>query len=535
MTDPKSDRWTLLWTIVAISLLAAAFVLAAMVAALPWMSPDKPGIAFLLCIIAGFALIGRALWRPRPWAFWLIVLAAVLLIPAVALSRSFRRIDMLAIVFHKEFGMQGATLAGLGTPILQAVLCALAMVLIFLGLSSFGRWRGWHFAVSALAVLAVNPVVQYLAVSQLNVMVPSDLARHLAEPKLRPADPGAVLPDMILIYMESTDRQFADPAVWGDVYAPLEAFSKRGMTFNRVGQIAGTGWSLAGLVATNCAVPILPRGPLYRTNFEEIEEFMPEMICLGDILADRGYRSAFVVGGDLGFGGIDTFFRTHRIEDITGLRELEAVYSPEEIAKSLIGWVQDDQMVFDFATGKLAELQAQVQPYALIVETIGPHGDNGFLSRRCTEDGQATFSRDLSLVLRCTIEDTLAFVAHAEAEQARLRPGRPLAVVVMSDHLSAHPRPPAVAREYDGYNTLIMVGAGAKPGLVVTKPGSMVDVLPTMLDWFDWAEDPVAIGLGRSLLGSGKTIVESHGIETLDSMLTTDVELANKVWSVAAY
>ena len=79
-----------------------------------------------------------------------------------------------------------------------------------------------------------------------------------------------------------------------------------------------------------------------------------------------------------------------------------------------------------------------------------------------------------------------------------------------------------------------MVGAGAKPGLVVTKPGSMVDVLPTMLDWFDWAEDPVAIGLGRSLLGAGKTIVESHGIETLDSMLTTDVELANKVWAVAA-
>ena len=76
MTDPKSDRWTLLRTIVAISLLVAAFVLAAMVAALPWMSPDKPGIAFLLCIIVGFALIGRALWRPRPWAFWLIVLAA---------------------------------------------------------------------------------------------------------------------------------------------------------------------------------------------------------------------------------------------------------------------------------------------------------------------------------------------------------------------------------------------------------------------------------------------------------------------------
>lgn len=300
MTSPKSSKASSWRNGLAIALLAVAFGLAAMVAALPWMAPDKPGIAFLLFIIAAFLLIGRALWRPRPWAFWLIVAAALLLVPAVALSRSFRRIDMLAIVFHKEFGMQGATLAGLGTPILQAVLCALAMVLIFLGLSIFGRWRGWHFAVSALAVLAVNPVVQYLAVSQLNATVPSDLVRHLAEPKLRSADPQAVLPDVLMVYMESTDRQFADPAVWGDVYAPLNAFAKRGVSFTRVGQIAGTGWSLAGLVATNCAVPILPRGPLYRTNFEDIEEFMPELTCLGDVLAERGYRSAFVVGGRSG-------------------------------------------------------------------------------------------------------------------------------------------------------------------------------------------------------------------------------------------
>ena len=530
MNLPQPARITPLRKFLALCLLGIAFILVAIVSALPWTAPDKPGIAFLLCILVSFALIGRGVWTARPWAFWLIPLAAVLLVPAVALSRSFRRIDMLAIVFHKEFGMQGATLAGLGTPILQGVLCAVGLVLIFLGFSSFGRWKARHFVMAAIAIIAINPVVQYMAVSQLSAAVPSDLARQLAEPKLRQTSQQ---PDVLMIYVESTDRQFADPAVWGDTYAPLEALAKRGMSFSRVGQIAGTGWSLAGLVATNCAVPILPRGPLYRTNFEEIDEFMPQMTCLGDVLADKGYQSAFVVGGDLGFGGIRTFFHTHKIMDTTGLTELEAIYPADEIAKALIGWVLDDQMVFEFATGKLAELQSQPKPYALLVETIGPHADNGFLSRNCTEDGQATFSRDMGRVLRCTIKDTVAFVAHAEAEQARLRPGRPLAVVIMSDHLSAHPRPPAVAPEYEGYNTLIMVGAGAKPGLVVTKPGSTIDVLPTMLDWFDWAEDPVAIGLGRSLLGGAKTIVETHGIDVLDSMLTTDVELANKVWASA--
>lgn len=516
---------------VAFGLFAVAFVLVAIVAAVPWISPDRPGIAFLICIIAAFALQGRGAWQSRHWGFWLVAGAAFLLVPAVALSRSFRRIDMLAIVFHKDFGMQGATLAGLETPILQGVLCGLGMALIIFGLSSFGRWRGWHFGAAALVILGINPVVQYFVLSQLQAAVPSDLAQKLVQPVLKPTTAQTVDPDILMIYMESTDRQFADPAVWGDVYAPLSDFAAKGMLFTNVGQIAGTGWSLAGVIATNCGVPILPRGALYRTAFEQIEAFMPSMTCLGDVVAKRGYHAAYVVGGDLGFGGLRVFFHTHQIPDATGRAELEAIYPPQEIAASLIGWMLDDQMVFDYSTRKLADLQAQAQPFALIVETIGPHADNGFLSRQCTDDGQGTFSGDMKRVLDCTITETMAFVAHAQAEQTRLRPGRPLAVILMSDHLSAYPNPPPVAPEYDGFNTVIMVGAGAAPGTIIDKAGSMIDVMPTLLDWFDWAQEPVASGLGRSLLGSGKTIVEMHGIDTLERMIPTDVALANRVWA----
>jgi phosphoglycerol transferase len=508
-----------------------AFFLVAMVSALPWTAPDKPGLLFLLCLIAGFSIVGRAVWGPRPWAFWLIPLAAALLVPAVALSRSFRRIDMLAIVFHRDFGMQGATLVGLETQILQGVLCGLGLILVFWGLSSLGRWRTWHFGMAALVIMLVNPVVQFFVVSQLRAAVPSDLAERLVEPRLRPVTPQRLQPDVLVIYLEGTDRQFADPAVWGDVYAPLTDFAARGMTFTRVGQIAGTGWSLAGIVSTQCGVPIVARGVRYVNNFSDVDAFMPAVTCLGDILATRGYAAAYVVGGDLGFGGLGVFFRTHQVSDVTGKAELEAVYPPTEISAALIGWILDDQMVFDFARGKLAMLQGRPEPFALFVETIGPHGHDGYLSRRCTDEGRAAFSRDARRVLNCTITDTLAFVEHAQAEQARLRPDRPLAVVLLSDHINNDPRTPSVDAEYAGYNTVIMVGAGAKAGRVVTKPGSMIDVLPTMLDWFDWAEGSVAAGLGRSLLGDGPTIVEQHGIDALDSMITTDVALANRIWA----
>jgi phosphoglycerol transferase len=516
---------------ISVGLFMVAFLLVTWVAALPWTAPDRPGIAFLLCIVAGFALTGRAAWRRRSRAFWLVPLAALLLIPAVGLSRSFRRIDMLAIVFHRDFGMQGATLDGLGTPILQGVLCGVAVVLIAIGLSSFGRWRTSHFAGFAALILVMNPFLQYFALDMLRPAVPSDLPQQLVQPQIISPLPGQTDPDILMIYMESLDRQFADPDAWADVYAPLSAFADQGTSFTRVGQIAGTGWSLAGVVATNCGVPIVALGMRYRTAFEDVKAFMPAMTCLGDIVASRGYNSAYVVGGDLGFGGLRTLFTTHNIMDVTGRVELESIYPAEVIEASLIGWVLDDQLVFEHSKLKLAELQAQPQPYALIVETIGPHADNGFLSRECSDDGRAGFSKDMRRVVACTVSETLAFVAHAQAEQARLRPGRPLAIVLMSDHLSAHPRPPPVAPEFDGYNTVIIVGAGAEAGRVVTKPGSMVDVMPTMLDLFGWVDDPVASGLGRSLLGSGKTIVEQHGIDMLDRMIATDVPLANLIWA----
>lgn len=117
---------------VAIGLFLIAFLLVAMVAALPWTAPDKPSMVFLLCLLAGFPLVGRKVWRARHWAFWFIPLAAILLVLTVALSRSFHRIDMLAIVFHRDFGMEGANIAGLETQILQGALCGLGLTLVFL-------------------------------------------------------------------------------------------------------------------------------------------------------------------------------------------------------------------------------------------------------------------------------------------------------------------------------------------------------------------------------------------------------------------
>ena len=498
------------------------------VATLPWLRPDRIGIGALLALIIALVVGGRALWHRPPRAYLVVILAALALLPATVIARGFGRIDMLAILFHTDFGMEGATLVGLESEILQGFISTFLICLAIALLASLWQLRRWSMVAAALGLFAINPMVQFGMLALATPAVESDLAEHLASPRLIPAQ---ATPDLILIYLEGLDRQFADPAVWGDLYAPLTALANEGLNFTAVEQVAGTGWSLAGMVATQCGVPVVPRGLTYRNNYDGLTTFMPAVTCLGDVLAAEGYQSAFVVGGDLDFGGIGTFYATHQIGDATGLEEHDALYPAEEIEAALIDWVLDDQMVFDTARMKQAALLAQDAPYGLIVETIGPHGKTGYLSRACSDDGKGVKSKDVPRVIACTLADMTAFVADARAAHAAARPGRELRFVIMSDHLSHNGHTPRVAPKYDRVNTVIFLGDGVGE---VTKTGSMIDVFPTLMDWLGFAQRPVAAGLGRSLLDTGPTLLETRGRGLFNRMLVGDAALSAAIWAEPA-
>jgi phosphoglycerol transferase len=510
-----------------IATLCLMLVLAAglAVAIIPSLHPDRLAGGTALALIIGLFAGGRALWRRPPRANLVVMFAALALLPAAVIARGFGRIDMLAILFHADFGMQGATLVGLETEILQGLISCVLICLAIALLAGLWRWGRWPLLAAAVGLLAINPMVQFGVLTLVEPAVESDLATQVKTPVIIAA---TAKPDLILIYLEGLDRQFADPEVWGDLYAPLGALAAEGLSFTGVEQVAGTGWSLAGMVATQCGVPVVPRGLTYRNNFDDLVTFMPAVTCLGDVLAAQGYRRAFVVGGDLGFGGIGTFYRTHQIADVTGLVEHRAMYPAAQIEAALIDWVLDDEMVFQTARTKHAELLAQDAPFALIVETIGPHGRTGYLSRGCSDDGRGVKSKDVERVIACTLADTVAFVRDV---RALARPGRDLRIVIMSDHLSHNGHTPRVAAAYDKKNTVIFLGGGVGE---VAKSGAMIDVFPTLLDWLGFAERPVAAGLGRSLLHSGTTLVETHGRRVLDRMLVGDAALSAAIWAEPA-
>lgn len=89
-------------------LLAIALGIGLAGAILPRFRVDKPGILALLCLIAALVLGGRALWRKSAQAGrgsrLLLVGAAVFMLPFAVIARGFGRVDMMALLFHAEFG-----------------------------------------------------------------------------------------------------------------------------------------------------------------------------------------------------------------------------------------------------------------------------------------------------------------------------------------------------------------------------------------------------------------------------------------------
>lgn len=78
----------------------------------------------------------------------------------------------------------------------------------------------------------------------------------------------------------------------------------------RLHQADGAHWTIAGIVASQCGVPLkvslLP--PPEDRRFG-LRAFLPGARCLSDILRERGYENVFMNGPDLAFADLGTFLR----------------------------------------------------------------------------------------------------------------------------------------------------------------------------------------------------------------------------------
>lgn len=514
---------------VASVLFLITFSVAVLIATVPSVLMEGNVVFALQAIFPAVILVGLKGWRRPNRVVWIALGAAALAVPAVTIARGFGRVDMMAVMFHLNAGISGIGFDAIKLEFLQALISVSLIVLCFVGLSSLwdlGRRSAWVFTV---ALLAANPVTQYLAINLTRPALASSVAAQILPPV--PAANVKDVGDIVLLYLEGTDRQFADQAVWGNIYDPLAGFAAKGLSLTGVRQVEGTGWTLAGMMASQCGVPVLPNGLKYKKSYTAKDRFIPNIVCLGDIVKPLGYTTEFIVAADRDFAGMAQFYLSHGFENIVDKAMMKSRLPATVEKAARIDWGYDDTAVLMIARDRFTKLTSGSTPFVMALTTISPHGKVGYVSHSCTENGMAQAITDATLQITCMLGDVASFVSDIEAEHRAKRPGRALHIVIQSDHINHNHQTPAVDPAYHDANTVIYLSPNVTPGTVIAREASMIDVFATTLQITGLSTPPVAANLGRSVLSEPKTQLELLGKDALNDIFIRDGELANKVWN----
>ncbi|MCS2607730.1 sulfatase-like hydrolase/transferase [Halomonas dongshanensis] len=485
----------------------------------------------LFIVALAWMALGAALrWgRPRnaryrrvwPWSLLPLSLMGVY----VYLADSFGIVDLAAIFFHLQAGIAEH---GGAEKMVTAVLYTLTMLGILASVTWIARhdqrWRlGDRFF--AIALLAGNPLL--FGLGQRSAAIITDDGGWLDRRYVAPPDSELRnAPNLVLLYLESLERTYGDEQ-FGGVYDDLDALGERGIVFEGVKQIDNTGWTMAGMIASQCGVPLMPAGLMHDTQFEPLSEVVPGVDCLGDLLAAQGYRLSYLGGASTQFAGKGIFYRGHGFDSVKGRDEFEPMLDDPEYVNS---WGINDDTLYDFTLDEIRRLNDEDDgPWVVANINLAGHSPHGFPSQTCMDEQGLFDGQDILYSVRCSAWEARRFVERLDDEGLLDN----TIVVLLSDHLTMRVPVWDQLTQLERENTFIMLGDRFAPGRI-QREASMVDVFPTLLEALGFKLDEHRAGLGASLFGERQTLIEAHGLPMVNERLREETALQHRLWEGVA-
>ncbi|MWJ29180.1 sulfatase-like hydrolase/transferase [Halomonas sp. ZH2S] len=456
----------------------------------------------------------RKVW---PWSLVPLVLGGLY----VYLAASFGNVDLGAVFFHLQAGMSEH--GGSGRTV-AAVLYTLSMVALLFSVTWLvrrdQRWRRAERFL-ALVLLAANPLLYGLGQRSASIVTDDGawLERRYTPPVLSEQENP---PNLLLMYLESIERTYADER-FGEAYTSLNKLGETGVVFEGIRQMDNTGWTMAGMIASQCGVPLMPAGLLHDSQFEPLSKVVPGVDCLGDLLAERGYQLSYLGGASTQFAGKGLFYRGHGFNRVQGREALEPQLDDPEYTNS---WGIYDDSLYDFTVKEIRQLAAKDGPWGLVNLSITGHAPSGYPTRACRERQGEFDGQDILYSVECSSWLARNLIERLQTEGLLDN----TLVVLMSDHLTMRVSvwDELVTMERD--NTLIMLSDDLEPARI-QRESSMLDVFPTLLDALGFTLEEGRAGLGVSLLGdSPATLVEKHGLEVVNERLQEETALQQRLW-----
>lgn len=414
-----------------------------------------------------------------------------------------------SVFYHLSVGLDGAgfgEFAGLiaaGVGLLIASLCLAVLIwrMMVKDLTNARDRSGKNviFSVTFLLIaLFINPALNNLYSYAKETVYQNDFFNYYSAPE---ALAHSVTPpkNLLYIYLESLERTYLDERLFPGLLPHLSALEKQAVSFSDINQVAGTSWTIAGMVASQCGLPLLS---IFTNNDFAMNEFMPEATCLGDVLHGRGYQMEYIGGASSAFAGKGLFYQNHGFAQVSGKEELLDQLSDKSY---LNPWGLYDDTLLDILYRRFITLSQQPRPFGLFTINLGTHHPDGQISHSCGDITYQDGKDRLLNAIHCTDILVSQFVERIRA----LPEAKNTLIVLASDHLGMS-NASSIDKASQGVrrNLLMVINPELQPE-VIDRAGSSFDIAPTLLGYLGMKTP--AFALGRDLLDRAETLLEQYG------------------------
>ncbi|MGO4742928.1 phosphatidylglycerol--membrane-oligosaccharide glycerophosphotransferase [Serratia quinivorans] len=338
-----------------------------------------------------------------------------------------------------------------------------------------------------LASVVINPgVIGIYKIFNSRLHEPTDFSEYYIDPSSQIKKPTK---NIIYIYGESLERTYFDKSWFPRLTDELSSIKDESYDFNNTIQLPGTDYTIAGIVASQCGIPLF--ASFSGNSSDSLASFFPGTTCLGDILKKSGYELYFYQGADLDFGGKRLFFQNHGFDHVFGLQELAGSVTDSSYVNDW-GWYDDT--VLDLAFKQYQELSKANKPFGLFLLTVDTHHPDGFVNKSCSKDEymfDAKSNSSMSAVF-CSQEQITKFI-----NKVRSSPEfKNTIIVVTSDHLAMNNTAYDALITHPRRDLFMLIDSDINARKVdLSKERSSLDNGATVLDAMGGDS---RIGLGRS-------------------------------------
>ena len=454
-------------------------------------------VGSIVLLVAGMiALMGGGRTRGVGGVFFACGMISVGLLIAWWVANEFTGRGITpAFLFHLFYGIEGAGVDEYRGMILWGTL-AIAGATAVLGWSCLSaRWnrrRRVGLVAVAFGLLAGSVVMNPGAADLKRLLWPreaeADFFRYYRPPVLKAT--AAEHPNFVFIFAESFERTYFDETIFPGLVNELRELEKESVSFTELHSPEGTGFTMGGLVANLCGIPLI--SPAHPNSMSGMDEFLAGAPAWTDGLKDAGYHLAFYGGAHAHFGGKAKFLKTHGFEEVAGFSELHGRVSDPEY---LNNWGLMDDTLLELAYARFEELSRERRRFGLFVLTIDTHHPDGYHSR--SEADRPYGDGSNSMLSAVTMSDRLLakFVRKIRASEW----GANTVIAIASDHLAMENVASDLLRKGTRRNLFMVLDPRVKEGRRVERSGATFDVGATFLPFLGFRS---AVGLGRDLLNS---------------------------------